>query len=287
MKILIIGATGFLGARIARFLRLSHEVVGLGSKDLDITERENVFDLFCDHSPKMVIHLAAIADPRYCEAHPDDSAVVNVAGAVNVAQAAAAVGAKLVFASSEQVYNAVPDGAPNVETFDLEPATVYARHKLQAELDILELLPTAVCLRLTWMYDIPSSTLPAAGMLARLIEADRTGNVIKASTRERRGVTNVWEVARRIEAAFSLPGGVYNFGSTTDISTFDLQLAAAHELARRHLIEREPSTLVLPDETWTRNLALDLSRLHRYGISFPSSITGLHNALAAQGKSKA
>ena len=291
MKILITGASGFLGCRLQRFLGLSHEVVPLSSKDLDVTDAESVRRTLFHHQPKVVIHLAAVATTLYCEEHPDDTMLINVEGTVNVAKAAAAVGAKLVFASTEQVYNAIVDGPPNAETYDLAPRTLYGRSKLQAELALLDLIPSAVCLRLTWMYDLPSSALPRnAGMLLNLVTAAREGRAIRASIRERRGITNVWEVVRRIEAAFALPGGSYNFGSTNDLNTFDIQLAAATELAERGYLQAAiapevdatpiltPSALVLPDESLCRNISIDLSRLETFGITFPSTMTGLHNA---------
>lgn len=280
MKILVTGAAGFVGCRLTRFLGLSHEVIALSSKDLDITDDEQVMSVFMDHTPKAVVHLAALANTGYCEQHPDDSAAVNVVGAVNVARAASAVGAKLVYASSEQVYNRVEHDLPNIEEQELAPRTVYGRHKLQAELDIQDVLPSAVGLRLTWMYDVPGSPLPQkSGLLIGLLAAAKEANVVRASTRERRGVTNVWEVVRRIEAALALPGGVYNFGSTNDLSSFDIQLAAAQALFDKGWLDMKPSQLVLPDESWTRNLSLDLSRLQKFGITFPSTLTGLHNAV--------
>ncbi|MDO5075505.1 MAG: sugar nucleotide-binding protein [Bacteroidales bacterium] len=286
MKILITGGTGFLGCRLARFLGLSHEVVALGSRQLDITDREEVLHCFMEQSPRVVIHLAAIADTQYCEQNPDDSLLINVQGTKHVAEAAAAVGAKLIFASSEQVYNGQEDGMPNVEQQYLQPRSVYARHKLEAERIVAEVLPTSVSLRLTWMYDLPSSPLPQrSGLLINLIAAAREGRVLKASTRERRGITHVWDVVRRIEAAFALPGGAYNFGSTTEVSTFDTYLAAARTLKEAGLLDVEAEQLVEADESWTRNLAIDLGRLQQFGISFPSTLTGLQQAVFHHRKS--
>ena len=105
MKILITGAAGFVGCRATRFLGLSHQVIPLDSRQLDITDEQRVQTLFMDHAPKAIIHLAALADTGYCETHPDDCEAVNYDGTLNVARAAAAVGAKLIYAGSDQVYN--------------------------------------------------------------------------------------------------------------------------------------------------------------------------------------
>ncbi len=288
MKILITGGTGFVGCRMARFLGLSHEVVALSSRDLDITDREAVLNTFVHHSPKAVIHLAAISDTTYCEREPDDSALINVEGAVHVAEAAAAIGAHLVFASSEQVYNGEPDGKPNREDKSLSPKTIYGQHKLAAESKVIGAHARAVVLRLNWMYDLPSSPLfQRSGLLVNIVAADREGRSLRVSTREHRGITNVWEVVRRIEAALNLPAGIYNFGSPNPLSTFDIQLAAAQHLFEQDLIQTPPAQLILPDEQWTRNLDIDLSRLERFGITFPSTLTGLHNAFHARQQGRA
>lgn len=286
MKILITGGTGFLGCRLARFLGLSHEVVALSSRQLDIADRDAVLRSFMDQSPRVVIHLAAIADTKYCELHPDDSYLVNVQGTMHVAEAAAAVGARLIVASSEQVYNGQADGAPNVEDQVLHPKSIYAQHKLEAEQVASHILANTVALRLTWMYDLPTSPLlQRSGLLINLQAAAREGRTLYASTRERRGITNVWEVVRRIEAAFALPAGSYNFGSTTDLSTFEVYRLAAHALAKAKMLNANVEELVQADESWTRNLAIDLTRLQQFGISFPHTLTGLYQAIEPHRKS--
>ena len=51
MKILITGAAGFVGCRATRFLGLSHQVIPLNSKQLDVTDEEMIHTLFMDHAP--------------------------------------------------------------------------------------------------------------------------------------------------------------------------------------------------------------------------------------------
>ena len=75
---------------------MSHQVVALSSKDLDITDIDAVYSVVMDHLPKAIIHLAALSDPGYCQQNPDDSKIVNVEGTINVSRAAAAVGAKMI-----------------------------------------------------------------------------------------------------------------------------------------------------------------------------------------------
>ena len=178
MKILITGAAGFVGCRATRFLGLSHQVIPLNSKQLDVTDEEMIHTLFMDHAPKAVIHMAALSDTAYCEAHPDDCEAVNYIGTLNVARAAAAVGAKLIYASSDQVYNGCTETGLLGEDVPLAPKGVYAALKYRTECEVQELLPTAVALRFSWMYDVPNSPLRQNhGLLLRLLEAAPSTNV--------------------------------------------------------------------------------------------------------------
>ena len=280
MKILITGAAGFVGCRATRFLGLSHQVIPLNSKQLDVTDEEMIHTLFMDHAPKAVIHMAALSDTAYCEAHPDDCEAVNYIGTLNVARAAAAVGAKLIYASSDQVYNGCTETGLLGEDVPLAPKGVYAALKYRTECEVQELLPTAVALRLSWMYDVPNSPLRQNhGLLLRLLEAARSGVPFAASVNECRGITNVWQVVRRIEAAIALPGGIYNFGSPNRCSTHDTVLEAARFMVAAGHLEAGNASPVNAVEAPQRNLAMNLHRIEQFGLTFPDTISGLKAAL--------
>ena len=130
-------------------------------------------------------------------------------GPVNVARACREVGARLVYMSSDQVYNACPVGVPLCEEQAVSPRGPYACHKLQAECAIARELPgAAVSLRLTWMYDDPRSPLRAAAhLLRRLAEARRTGHPLRLAVNDHRGLTDVRHVVERMDLASPfLPG---------------------------------------------------------------------------------
>ena len=186
----------------------------------------------------------------------------------------------MIFASSDQVYSGLLEEEPFVETLELSPVGVYGQHKLAAETAMLSLLPNAVALRFTWMYDIPASPLRQnQGILVRLMKAAEQRQPLYVSTQETRGITHVWEVVRRIEGTIGLPGGVYNFGATNEVSTFDTYRAAAQFLMTTGFIEMEPHDLVQPSEAPHRSLSISLAKLERFGLTFPNSIAGLRTAL--------
>ena len=105
IKMLITGARGFLGVRVAQYYAGHYEVIAIGHEEMDISDLESVRRQFGQHRPDVVIHCAAISDTGYAERHPGESFAVNVLGSEHVARACAEVGGKLLYMSSDQIYN--------------------------------------------------------------------------------------------------------------------------------------------------------------------------------------
>jgi dTDP-4-dehydrorhamnose reductase len=270
-KLLITGSDGFLGVRTAAYFRgklaEAYEVAAYGRRALDITDEKAVAAVFRKEQPDWALHMAALSDVGYCQNHPQESEKVNVNGSRNVAESCLACGAKLVYMSSDQVYNGCSDRGALPESAVLSPQNVYAVHKLAAEEAVRCLLPDAVGLRLTWMYDrLDSPYRMNRNLLTRLKEAQETGIPVRASVYELRGITNVWEVIRRLPACFGLPGGIYNYGSENALSFYETVRAFAR------ICGYDADAVVEKDLHFTRNLSMSLSRLREYGMDFPASV---------------
>jgi len=266
MKILISGASGFLGVRLCQYLSARHEIVAPSHKDLDIVSREQVCQVIERERPEAVIHCAAISSTGYAQQHPDESYATNVVGTVNIAQACAAIRAKMIYMSSDQIYGGVTLQGPLSENTPVAPNGVYGQHKLEAEKLVQEVLPEAVGLRLTWMYDDPNSPLRLnQNILVNLQNARLSNTPIKACVNELRGITDVWHVVHNIEPALSLPGGIYNFGSENHLNTYETLLRFAERT-------NTPKELIVADDTWQRNLSMSISRLRSCGIDFPDTV---------------
>lgn len=277
--ILITGSTGFLGSRLAYYLKDKYALLLPTHSELNISREEAVKSYIAAHCPDVVLHCAALSNTWYCEQHPDESHRVNVQGTVKLAKACKHTGAKFIFMSSDQVYNGTPMLGPLKEDVSLQPINVYGRHKLEAEQRAQWNNPEAIGLRLTWMYDLPSSNMKLnSNILVNLQKAYNEKNTIKAATHEFRGVTNVWDVVRNMEKVLSMPGGIYNFGSGNDLNSFDLHLQAATLMGLN-----EPSHLIQPDEErfcqQERNLTMDCTLIAKHGIRFSNSIVGIERAI--------
>ena len=278
MKLLITGGTGFLGRRAAEHFRgLGHTVLTPGRQELDITHREQVHGYLQTHRPQWVLHTAAVSDTQACQKDPAATGRVNRDAPGYLAEACAAVGAKLVFCSSDQVYSGSPWPGPHREEEILNPLPEYARQKLEAEGRCLAAAPDAVCLRLTWMYSRDSRPGEHGHLLATLLNALRKGEPMTFPIYDRRGITPVEDVIRNLPEVFGLPGGVYNYGCENTASTYATLRSCLERLQAWEAMAR-----LTPNEAAfaaPRDISMDCRRIHANRITFPDTKTCLTAAL--------
>lgn len=266
VKILLTGAQGFLGLRIAQAMPV------IAAPSLRDASQDDVKRLMDEVQPEVVMHTAAISDIGECERDPDASRRANVLLPEAIARAAG--GAKLLMLSTDQVYSGCADEGPYRED-DVCPANLYARHKLEMEQRVLDVNPDAVLLRATWMYDMPICGAKNRGnFLMNVMQAAMTGQPVAFPKEQYRGITWAREVAERMKDAIALPGGVYNFGSGNDMSMYD---------TAAFLAQRMGLNLSLTEAPARRHLWMDGSKLGAQGISFRSTAQGLQDCLQAYG----
>ncbi len=272
-RMLVTGASGFLGSRILWFYRDRYEVCVPSHGEMDITDRESVERVFDRIRPHLVIHCAAVSDVGACERAPEDSWRVNVDGSRNIAQMSALYRAKCVAASSDQVYFGSSGTQPHREDEELHPGNVYGREKLRAEEECLDVNPDCVLLRLSWMYDLRVTREGEHGDFFRILAAQlkNPGN-LEYPVHDRRGITDVNEVVRSLEQALALKGGVYNFGSPNDRNTYEtvLELFRFLGLDTARLRENAERYASAP-----RNLSMDQGKIRECGINFSPTLQAL------------
>jgi dTDP-4-dehydrorhamnose reductase len=158
MRAMIFGATGLLGKALMREWA-GDEVVGLGLKELDIRDGGKVREVVEKSRPDWIVLAAAYTDVDGCESHPDLAFAVNRDGPVNVARAAKRNGAKLLFLSSDYVFDG-KNSSP-YETQDARnPQSVYGRSKAEAEIRLLEVLPECCIARTSWLFGTGGKCFP-------------------------------------------------------------------------------------------------------------------------------
>jgi dTDP-4-dehydrorhamnose reductase len=154
MKLLVTGAAGMLGRDVMLAAgNAGHDVVGFGRAELDITNPaalERKFDL---ERPDVVINCAAWTDVDGAEEAEEAAFAVNGTGAGNVAVAAAAIGASVVYVSSDYIFDGVK-GAPYVESDQPAPLSAYGRTKLAGEEATVAANKRHFVVRSAWLFGI-------------------------------------------------------------------------------------------------------------------------------------
>jgi dTDP-4-dehydrorhamnose reductase len=158
MRITVFGATGLLGRSLMRCSKTG-EVTGLGSKDADLRDSQKVVEAVRSTSPEWIVLAAAYTDVDACESNPDLAFDVNCRGAVNVARAAREHGTRLLFISSDYVFDGLKS-QPYQTTDGRAPRSMYGRSKAEAEAQLLEILPRCCIVRTSWLFGVGGKCFP-------------------------------------------------------------------------------------------------------------------------------
>jgi len=159
MIVLVTGSMGQLGneMQICAKLHSNHTYffTDLMAEDpalrLDISDAAAVMAFVKDHGVNMIVNCAAYTNVDKAEDDEQTAQLINATAVRNLAEAAAAVDAKMIHVSTDYVF----DGKafePYKEDQDVCPQTAYGRTKLAGEKALLEVLPDAVIVRTAWLY---------------------------------------------------------------------------------------------------------------------------------------
>ena len=151
MKVLITGVSGQLGFDAAKALTARGvPFLGVGSKELDVTDRDAVLRVFNTYHPDAVLHCAAYTKVDLAEDEPELCMRVNADGTQNVAEACRELGAKLVYLSTDYVFPGT--GETPWETDDATgPLNVYGESKLAGEDAVRKLVEKHFIVRTSWV----------------------------------------------------------------------------------------------------------------------------------------
>lgn len=272
-RLLVTGATGFLGSRIVRAYGKNCQIYTPGHQEMDICDMASVKAYMEKVRPQAAVHCAAVSDTGRCQEHPEESRRVNVEGTEHIARACRDLGTKLIFCSSDQIYFGSVGMEPHREDEEVNPAGEYGRQKLEAEKRCMEFSPDSVCLRLCWMYDSERLLEKEHGnFLTAFLQALREGREMAYPVYDYRGITDVRLVVEKLSQAFLLPGGVYNFGSENEYNTYETVRRLLESLGyfTERLKKNEAAFAGNP-----RNIRIHMGKARKFGIDFPKTLERL------------
>jgi dTDP-4-dehydrorhamnose reductase len=147
IKTLILGAGGMLGTDLQKTFP---EATALTHHQVDITDRAQVLRVIKELRPKAVINAAAYTNVDGCEDERELALNINGRGPGYIAEACAAVNAKLVHYSTDYVF----DGSKNeyVESDATNPINVYGESKLLGEQQIARATKDYRIVRTSWLF---------------------------------------------------------------------------------------------------------------------------------------
>jgi len=165
MKVLVTGTSGQLGYDVMQELqkrgidclgadRSGGEQYNFQTIKLDITDKEAVDKALSDYQPDAVIHCAAWTNVDAAEAPENLTAVrkVNVDGSANLATACSKNGAKIIYISTDYVFNGQGEKPWQPDEKDFAPLNVYGQSKLDGEKAVSAATDKFFIVRIAWVF---------------------------------------------------------------------------------------------------------------------------------------
>lgn len=152
MKVLVTGSAGQLGQDLMLLLqKQGHEVLGCDRQEMDITNLEQCVEVIGGFRPDAVIHCAAHTAVDAAETDIDAAYLINATGSRNVAVAAEKAGAKLVYISTDYVFDGMGT-KPYHEYDNTDPQSIYGKSKRAGEILVQSLSSKFFIVRTSWVY---------------------------------------------------------------------------------------------------------------------------------------
>ncbi|KPU27169.1 hypothetical protein TR13x_06300 [Caloranaerobacter sp. TR13] len=271
-KILLTGGNGFFCSRFTKRYKDSYEILSTDVPDLDITDEKKIMETFKEFNPDYVIHAAAIASTDFCNKNPEIAYKVNVTGALNVAKACKETNAKMIFISTEQVFNGNLKSGPYTEEDIPQPDTMYGKNKLEAENLLKEILDDLWILRFTWLFGLPERNCGMSpNILWNTISIALKGKKTKVTSNEYRGLTYVNELIDQFSKIFNIPYGTYHVGSQNNLNRYEISCLILKELGLENRIDELLENDTEKYKNHHRDIRLCTDKIAKYGIKFSHS----------------
>lgn len=150
--ILVTGVNGQLGFDVVNELRRRNiECLGIDKVELDITDKEATYEYITKLRPECVIHCAAYTAVDKAEDEEEVCHKVNVLGTENIAEACRKIDAKMIYISTDYVFDGQGDNPFEVDG-NIKPLSVYGKTKYEGELKVRENLDKYFIVRISWVF---------------------------------------------------------------------------------------------------------------------------------------
>ena len=157
MKVLVTGVKGQLGYDVVNELeKRGHTAVGVDIAEMDITDAEKVNSVITEVNPDAVVHCAAwtAVDAAEDGANIPKVRAINAGGTRNIAEVCKKLGCKMVYISTDYVFDGQGTKPWEPDCKDYQPLNVYGQTKLEGELAVAQLLEKYFIVRIAWVFGV-------------------------------------------------------------------------------------------------------------------------------------
>ncbi|MEA4854538.1 MAG: dTDP-4-dehydrorhamnose reductase [Christensenella sp.] len=218
MKVLVTGVNGQLGYDVIRHLNARGiENRGVDIADFDLTDEAAVLRYVEEYRPTCIVHCAAYTAVDKAESEKQKCYTVNVEGTRNIAHAAMAVNAEMMYISTDYVFDGTSKETPWEVNDPKNPLSVYGKTKYQGELEVQSLLDRYYILRICWVFGKNGNNF-----IKTMLRLSETKDEISVVDDQFGAPTYTYDVARLIcDIIESGKYGVYQASNEGDISWYD------------------------------------------------------------------
>lgn len=154
-KVLVTGAYGQLGQDVMKEItKRGYEAVGTGVDELDITNEKKVMEVICRVKPQAVIHCAAYTAVDAAEDHQELCRKINVDGTAYISRACRKVDCKLIYLSTDYVFDGTGDRPWEPEDEVITPLNIYGQTKYEGEQAVMSHMSKYFIVRTAWVFGL-------------------------------------------------------------------------------------------------------------------------------------
>jgi dTDP-4-dehydrorhamnose reductase len=237
MRLLVTGAAGLLGGRLAALLSSRYQVVatrhsaappsGMAVVDLDLLSPASIESALSSSGAEAVVHSAALADVDKCEAEPGLAEALNIRASETLGRLCRDGGLRLVALSTDLVFSGAR--ADYTESELAAPLMTYGRTKLLGEQAVLDAAPGSVVVRIALVHGRGFGRRATAS--ESIAWSLRSGRRVRLFTDQYRTPIDPESIASALQTLVeSSATGVFHLGGPERLSRHELGLRVADEL---------------------------------------------------------
>jgi len=229
-RILIIGASGLVGGNCLHYLQFqegfevagtyfSFAAEGLYFHDTLNPGNKDNFDID-SFKPTHILHAGALTHVDYCETHPEESELKTVHSTRNILKLAEKYESRIIYISTDYVFDG--KSGPYDEKAEVNPISIYARHKLEAEMLVRNQSANNLILRVTNVY---GDEIRNKNFVARLIQMGQNHEkaILNLPIDQFATPVNALDIAKALHLLIKdNKSGVYNIASTDYLNRVQL-----------------------------------------------------------------